>query len=201
MLEHNVGPERARFRFVGEALSNFDFLLTNFGFKCVTQELTFVRLESATVFVNLFHGRGSHELGFEVGLHTRATSLKHEEAFSLYEIIVLNNAQKETQYSFYWAGTPELVKERMPMLADLVRRYAMPAIAGDQTIFEKLGALRHEASRKLERDSELRWVRPKAEEAWHAKDFKKVVELYQSVVQYLTPAELKKLDYAKKHLE
>lgn len=47
-------------------LSSFDFLRA-YGLKPVEEDVTFVRYESDAMFVNVYHGRGSFEIGVEIG--------------------------------------------------------------------------------------------------------------------------------------
>src|SRR5687767_11892121 len=60
------GMDRWRLGFKEAVLANFGFL-QQIGFKPVTEDVTFVRYESKTVFVNVYHGRASFEIGVEVG--------------------------------------------------------------------------------------------------------------------------------------
>ena len=92
-------------------------------------EVTFVRFESKTVFVDIYHGRGSYELGFEIGL----LSLDKESWVTLNEIIELAGAQKETGYTFYQVSTQKGVEEFVPKLAELVKKYAKNALLGGST--------------------------------------------------------------------
>jgi hypothetical protein len=43
-------------------------------------------------------------------------------------------------------------------------------------------------------------MRKDVDAAWHQKDFKRVLELYAPLKAYLTPAEIKKLEYARKRV-
>src|SRR5438128_6558460 len=66
MLKMEPGPERAKLGFQEAVLSSFTFL-SEFGLRSVEQKVTFLRYESRHVFVNVYHGRASYELGVEVG--------------------------------------------------------------------------------------------------------------------------------------
>jgi hypothetical protein len=57
--------------FKDAVLSNFEFLHT-YGLKPVEEDVTFVRYESDAAFVNVYHGRGSFEIGVEIGRLDRA---------------------------------------------------------------------------------------------------------------------------------
>ena len=67
MIRTRPGPERFRLGFSEAVQSAFGFLQQDYGFRCVEAGPTFVRYESDLAFVNLYHGRASYELGFEVG--------------------------------------------------------------------------------------------------------------------------------------
>ena len=58
---------RIQLGFTSEVLSMFHFLIQDYGFKCVETDVTFVRYESESIFVNIYHGRRSYELGVEIG--------------------------------------------------------------------------------------------------------------------------------------
>lgn len=60
------GDGAGRLGFTDVALHAFDFL-REFGFSPVRVEETIVRFESKSVFVTVFHGRGSYQLNVEIG--------------------------------------------------------------------------------------------------------------------------------------
>jgi hypothetical protein len=65
-LHIDPNPERERLAFKDAVMSGFRFF-DDLGFRPAKQEMTFVRYESADVFVNVYHGRASFELGVEIG--------------------------------------------------------------------------------------------------------------------------------------
>jgi hypothetical protein len=67
MLRAQTGRERAGLGFREAAISAFAFLVEDFAFSCVQQQVTFIRYESNLVFVNVYHGRASFELNVEIG--------------------------------------------------------------------------------------------------------------------------------------
>ena len=60
------GKDRWQLVFKDAVLSNFGFLRA-YGLKHVEEDVTFVRYESDAVFTNVYHGRGSFEIGVEIG--------------------------------------------------------------------------------------------------------------------------------------
>jgi hypothetical protein len=195
VITRTPGPERARLGFVDEVLAAFDFLTSEYGFRLVKVEVTFVRYETTEVFVNVYHGRSSYELGVEIGRFADMVG-SFERKFTLGDIIDWAGAKAETNFTFAMASSPEKVKYWMPRLAALVRKYAGKALRGDALTFAQL----RDMARAYQKQDTLRRMRAEVEEAWHAKDYAKVVELYEPVRDDLSPAEIKKLEYARKHL-
>jgi hypothetical protein len=193
------GPERVSLRFADEVLAAFDFLTAEYGFHRTKVDVTFIRYESRDVFVNVYHGRSSYELGLEIGRFAERVGTEDVE-FSLGNIIDVMGARAQTGYTFFQASTPEKVKRLVSRLADLLKEYGKAALTGDPLFFSKL---RDEAARKSDdylKQIQLSRIREQVGQAWHQKNYFKVVELYESVRDDLTPAEIKKLEYARKHL-
>jgi len=71
MLKSEPEVNRRQLGFEEPVLSNFDFLRSH-GLKLVESAPTLVRFESREVFVNLYHGRASYEIGVEIGLKARS---------------------------------------------------------------------------------------------------------------------------------
>src|SRR2546430_3685910 len=88
MLNEEPSPDRARLRFRDCVLRDFQFL-SEFGLRPVEEKTTFVRYESTNVFVNIYHGRASFELGVEVG----RLAEPHEKV-TLYDIVAWAHAQE-----------------------------------------------------------------------------------------------------------
>lgn len=198
MCKTNPNPQRAELGFPEAVLQSFGFLEER-GFHCTRKDSTFVRYESPRVFVNVYHGRASYELNVEVGL--LATSRAEEERpFSLAEILELSGGLPKPGSTPPQAGNAAAVKNFVPQLAAAVERHAAPALAGDGSFFAKLSGLRLRHSETYLKDLKLKHVREKANEAWHEKDYLSFLKLYEPVQADLSPAELKKLAYARKHL-
>jgi hypothetical protein len=193
MLNIEPGPERAKLGFQEAVLSSFKFL-GEFGFRPVEQLVTFVRYESANVFINVYHGQASFELGVEVG------RLKEpERTLHIFGIVYWAGAAKAEglgQHVMFQVSTRQNIEEFVPKLATLVKKYAAPLLRGDESTFRS--ALEFQAKHFADemRRENMRVVRGRAEIAWQAKHYARVVELYGSVRQELTEVEAKKLAYA-----
>jgi len=200
MFRVEPAQNRDKLEFKEEVLNNFDFLITEYRFNCVKTEVTRVRYESPKVFINIYHGHASYELGFEIGLRHSSVH-QNEPKFTLSEIIELAGALDETNYTYYQVSTQKGIKEFVPKIAELVKQFAKSALLGDILTFEKLELIQKQRSDKYLSKMEINRIRPKAEEAWHNKRYKEFIELYEPVKDDISPAEVKKLEYARRHIE
>ena len=66
MFRTDPGKNRWQLGFKDAVLLSFGFLRT-YGLKPVEEDVTLVRYESDAVFVNVYYGRGSFEIGVEIG--------------------------------------------------------------------------------------------------------------------------------------
>ena len=197
MLNKEPGPERAQLGFKDTVLANFKFL-GDFGLRPVDEKVTLVRYESAGVFLNVYHGRASFELGVEIGRFKEP-----ETRLSVFDVVRWAGAEKAEgfgQHVLFQVSSREGVQEFVPKLALLVKKYATPFLRGSEDAYRT--ALESRAKRYADevRESNLRVVRSKADAAWQAKDYAQVVELYGPVREDLTEVEVKKLAYAEQHI-
>ena len=193
------GPERANLRFADEVLAAFDFLTTDYGFHRSRVDVTFIRYESRDVFVNVYHGRASYEVELEIGRFADRVGTE-DVKFSLGDIIDVMGARADTGYTFFQASNADRVKRLVPRLAELLKEYGKDALAGDPLFFARLQDEQTRMSREYRKQSDLRRIREQVGEAWNQKNYVKVVELYEPIRDDLTAAEIKKLEYARKHL-
>lgn len=190
------GPERELLCFKEEALHAFDFLTKEYDFICVRTEITFIRYESQNVFVHIFHGRGSYEIGVEIGLLAICPS--DEVYFTLADIL---HALGIPELPGYFAVDREQVQRRVRQVAELIREHMQLILHGDPSIFEHLRQSRAEWSDNYSKQIALRQVRENADRAWRARDYDQMITLYGSInMSELTRSEARKLDYARKKL-
>jgi len=194
----DIGLNRYKLGFIEEVLTQYDFLIKEYKFQCVKKDVTFVRYESKNVFINIYHGRISYELGFQIGLLTDKGDIP-EQHYTLSEIIESEGALDDTGYTYLQASTKEALKISIPRMAELVRKYAANYLLGNVTRFEKLALIQKRRSDEYIKEMELKRIRPKAEKAWQNKKYKEFVDLLEPIEKELEPSEFKKLQYARKH--
>lgn len=209
MFRTEPNPDRSKLRFEESVLSAFAFLTApGYGFKCAASDVTLVRYESATVFVNIYHGRSSYELGCEIGLRVGrdGAPLGHEseeeypeEGFTIWEIARLEGAAGIDDRTFLQASTSERVEQLVSQLARLVRTHAASALRGDPTYYASLRHARTSWFENYTTDSRLERARADVARAWQRKNYAEVVRFFEPLGDELTPAESKKLEYARRH--
>lgn len=183
---------RAEIGFTEAVLDEFSFLESHH-FKCVTCEPTYVRFEAGGVFIDIYHGRSSFEIGVDVGLSDLS------ESYSLSELIRIVDIDEGNSYRKFVATTPELVRAGVKALRENFVKHTFIELIKDQKFFAKLRIQKELWKESFSKGVLARQVRPKAEAAFHRKDYEEAVGLYESISDELTPAELKKLEYARRH--
>jgi hypothetical protein len=197
MFQTNPGKDRWQLGFKDAVLSSFEFLRT-FGLKPISEDVTFVRYESGSVFVNVYHGRGSYEIGVEIG------RLDRPEKYGLGYIVSWAGKQAWDAEGFgrgtmFQVSTCEGVQNIVPKVAELLRKYGERFLRGNQAFYDELQKANERASIAYEREQMLTRIRKEADSAWTAKDFVRVAELLQPIRPDLTEVESKRLAYAEKH--
>lgn len=193
---------RSRLRFEEAVLGAFAFMITDFGYRVVESVVTRVRYESAAVFVNVFHGRSSYEIGVEIGPQTnsRSSELDGEERYSLWDICLLEGAQGVTTKSFLQASTPDRVLDAVEKAAALLKEYGGDALRGDPSYFARLGEAHTVRFHAEQSATLLQRIQGDLDAAWGRKDFAAVVALLEGVPE-LPPRESRRLEYARSHVK
>jgi hypothetical protein len=182
-----------------ELVSEIFGFLGQYGMTQITADPTFVRYESDRVFLNIYHGRSSFEIGAEIGLRKGA---KAGKAYPIGNLIELAGPKSEAKYRKFAAAKPDAVRIGLAQLRDIIVDYAKPALTGDESVFAELERVGNEWRKNFADEVHARQVRPEAEAAFKAKNFDHAVRLYESIREsFLTPAEVKKLEYARKYRE
>ena len=192
--------DRSALGFKKEVLCYFNFLIKEYAFRLITEEETQVSFESDKVLINVYHELLSYELIFEIGIKPSALGLI-ESKYTLSEIVELGNGQSDTKNVFFQASTASGVKKCISKMADLVNQYAQGALVGDKLVYEKLKLLQKHKSDKLINEMKLSRIRSKAEKLWKDKSYEQYINLYEGSQIELSIIELKKLEYAKKHIK
>jgi hypothetical protein len=186
---------RASLDFAGAVRGAFAFL-NGFGFREVGAEATSVRYAAERVFLNVYHGRSSYELGIEVGL---LDASGEERGYSLSEFVRLVEPAEADHLKDFCATTANEVADGIARLSTQVKQYVARALRGDEAIFAELARQRRAWGDAFAADVAYRQVSPRAAAAFREKRYREAADLYESIKSRLSPAELTKLEYAKRH--
>jgi len=197
MFTTEPAPDRSRLGFTEAVKSNFAFV-KKYGLKPVQEEVSLVRYQSEKVILNVYHGRGSYELGIEFEREEFPG-----EKFSLYDMLKWAKGAgkiEEIPTGGYQASSREGVQRLVAQMAELVKRYAEPLLQGDAEIYQALRAQQSTDAAEYTREVHLRAVRKQAETAWQDKDYETLLSLYSDMQGDLTPSEFMRFQYAEKQL-
>jgi hypothetical protein len=184
----------------------------NFGFKEIVLELfgwlerygycvaeagsTIVRYEGSLGFVNVYYGRSSYEIGVEVG----PPGEEQMASYSMSELIRLKDDEEAKSYRNPVVTSSQTIKGFVAIQAQRLKDYGQPILSGNTTVWHVLEQQRKRWSEEYAMDVLVSQVRSEAENSFRAHNFKRVIELLSPVEYRLTPAERKKLEYARRKL-
>lgn len=180
-------PDRVR--------SAFSFL-HDFGIEEISSEPTIVRYASGKVYLNVYHGRSSYEVGIEIGLHNA-----EEPGHGLSSLVRLVDPVAGARYRNPVALTAEDLVTGLAEVAKTLTSYGQDVLRGDSVTLEALSRQRKDWAQSYAAEIEYRNTAPLAAEAFQRKDYKTAARLYERIIEMLSPSELKKLDYARAHQE
>jgi len=188
--------DRNLLQFAELAQKYFAFLEKQ-AFCCICNEPTFVRYEDALLFINIYHGRSSFEIGLELGRLGNEDDKKNPYSMSL--LLGVADYATAKEYRDYAARTPDGVDRGLAKLAKLFQEYVSPSLQNTE-LFHALDKQRQSWIYDFALNVNLNQARQKLNVAWQAKDYEKVLTLLQPFRSALTPSELQKLEYAEKYL-
>ena len=184
-----VNRNRTRLNFPEVVADRFAFL-ADYGFSRVHTEPTLVAYRNPNLTINIYHGRSSFEVGFEI--------CPDNERYSMSQIIRAIDPTAAEQYRNRTAATLQEVESAVDRLAALVSQYADRGLRNDPTFFEELRRQRAAWSETYAMDFLEQQLRPKAEAAFREGHYKEAAELYGRMHERLSPAEIKKLNISRK---
>lgn len=166
------------------------------GFLRVRNLPTLVRYESRSLFINIYHGRSSYEIGAELG---RLGKVEDErQPYPMSALLGAAGSPAAKSYRDYATHTAEGVNDGVAKLADMFHRYVNRKLLQSTDLFRLLEKQREAWGEDFAREVSLTQARRKLEAAWRAKDYARVVEVLEPLRASLSVVELKKLAYSKK---
>lgn len=187
--------------FAGLVQEQFSFLVSEYGFQCVSLDNDYVRFESDKVCVSVcYDSRRSYEIDVEIGQLDVLFDGK-ERLFNLGEILRLEGVTDKENYSFFQANESEALSNCVSRLAHLLSLYSIDLLKNNKFSFKRLSDFREKECSRYELDTKLTHVKAEVRMAWKNDDYLRVVELYQPVKEIISTAEKKKLAFAQKQIK
>ncbi len=182
--------ERTGLNFSDKVKDLFVFL-EQLGFSIVESLPTLVRYKKGDIEVDVYHGRQSYEIGAGITISGNR--------YSISEIIRLNAPDIAKNFRYAMATTAEGVATALETLSMLMKRFGGAALKGDPEFIAALEQQRQQWSEDYALEVLAEQLRPKANEAFHRKDYSMAADLYSRILKCLSAVERKKLDFAIKH--
>lgn len=204
-MEHQTDFPEDRFVVYEKiAKANFAFLTEKYEFRLSNIEKIdgrYIVLQylSKKVFVNFYYGSPSFELDFSIG-RIGIEDKPDNDGFTSGDMVFLSDDAKWVGYKLYSAYTYENLCRCLPKLAELIKSCGVSCLKGDALSYERM---LFEKKRKVNQwcnEQELKQARKAASVAWKNKDYFQFIEIFEPVVNVLSPSEKKKLEYARRHL-
>jgi hypothetical protein len=178
---------QGRLGFIELALSAFAFLL-RIGFEVVRREPTRLVFESPEVFVNVYHGRSSYQVGLEIG------RLEAGDKYSLHELLAAV-APPEVAKARCQTTDPEVLKCCLSGIANVVARTCGSLLAGDAGAFEALRVAVAPRRKAVTLEAEFGAILDRADQAWETKDLGRAREFYERARPALDETRRRRLTY------
>lgn len=178
---------------------NFTFLVKEYGFS-ITQVRksndSSISIEYATsdVFVRFNYGAPSFELDFYIGRVNIDLV-----GFNSSDLVATFSKSSLSEYKLFAANTQNNLLSCLPRLAAIFKELGMQLLRGEQSYFEKVDLEKQKRCRLWGDEQELKQKKRAAQAAWNNKDYRSYIEVCEPIANVLSPAELKKLDYARSH--
>jgi hypothetical protein len=173
----------------------FNFLSSDLGFERKQSTQVSVLYTSANVRVEILLDPRSYEVGVEVKRRGE------DQSFALHRIIELASPVEAERWRLVQTSTPERVREFIPKLANLLKKYGEAALSGDRKVFAELARLEENHAIRTTREFQIREARNLAEHEWQCRNYAKVVSILSPIQEELSASELARLLYAKKRLD
>ncbi len=183
------GRNRDQLGFAEAVMREFVFLEASYGFRRIKEVTTYVRYESEFLFLNVFHGRGSYEIGVELGrlsdpaVHYRLPSL------------IVGLAPGYSGRTVFQASERRAVENCVAQVAHALRTHCGAALSGDA---EALRLVEKVATAESERETlqaQFGAIIERADQAWEAKNLRLATDLYQQADPALNGTRGRRLKY------
>jgi hypothetical protein len=186
------GAGRSRLGFADAVQREFQFLVAANDFRLVEATPTFVRYESDELFLQVFHGRGSYEIGVEVGNRSRP-----DARYRLPELVHAL-APDHAGPTTFQASTPAAVASSVSQVARILETHCAAVLSGDRFALRHVEAVSKVDAEEATGQAQYSATIASADRAWEAKDRERAAELYAAAEPALDATRRRRLEYVRR---
>jgi len=179
--------ENGRLGFVAAALKAFAFL-EDLGFSVVRREPTLLRFESESVFINVYHGRSSYQVGLELG------RLQGDELYSLHEVLS-GMAPNDLDRARCQTVDPATLVRCLTSIAETVKRNCQLLLVGNDKAFRRLNSVVSPMREATTLQAKFGAILDRADQAWEQKNLSEAASLYERAAPALDETRRRRLEY------
>jgi hypothetical protein len=196
---------RARLGFESVAISAFEFLVEEFGFVLSQRETSWLRYKRGELFVQIYHGRLSYEVGVELGLEGFVPAERTEPPVFMVQSFLGLLATPVDAPSLPTATTRRAVQRFVAELAIASRPVVALVVKNPESVFKRVWEDARVAADLSWEGSAAKRLREAADRAWLVRDLASVIASYDAFRREapsvaLLPSEAARLAYARKHV-
>lgn len=185
-IEHQ---NRRRLGFSEAVVREFEFVQSTYDFCLIEESETLVRYESKRLFLKIFHGRSSYEIGIELG--ELSNPAVHYGLPSLISAL----ADGHTGRTSFQASERQAVENCVAEVARIVKLHCTAALTGDREALRMVRNVAQEESRRLTLWAQYGAIIDKADRAWESKNLRLATDLYQEAQPALDKTRTRRLRY------
>ncbi len=162
------------------------------GFVCTDQTLYSATFQSPNVIMTVVHEPLSYEIELSYALRNTPS-----ERYNLSDLLDTVLGTGHNLQTFFQASERHQINYCVKTVADYLLKYGEKMLVGNVAMYQKIKEATRRRSVSHTKEVVQRPVRIAAEAAWKEHNYATVRQLYEPIERDLTPAERRRLDYAR----
>jgi hypothetical protein len=110
---------------------------------------------------------------------------------------VMQFATGEGNSASYMASDEEKLKKGLQRLSDYVKLYCHKALSGDIEFYKELQRCKEKREQEYAFKNKISNIEELAKAAWEKQNYKKIIDLYNPILEHLSPLQKKRLNICK----
>lgn len=178
-------------------IESFAFLEHDYGYQVTECGSTRVVYETDCVWIAVYYGRQSFELGVE--FCRKQLGVEMTEVVRLSTVLAALVGPSHALPTFFQTSNSSVLVTSVRRIADIVRAECAPILAGDAKAFDQVARRAKVENEIAIRQLQVRPLRERAAMAWRDRNYTEYIANCEALGRDMTPVEAAKLAYARKH--